>query len=303
MSLFYYYDSNNDIIGFEYNNQKYLYLKNLQNDIIGILDSNGNIVVQYYYEGYGNLVSIVDTSSVNLGSINSFRYRSYYLDIETGWYYLNSRFYDPLIKRFITPDDISYLGASGTALSYNLYSYCENNPIVLVDYEGNDAKLILDFDDEGLIVVGHMALIVQDYGGKWHLIEFTGSSKKNAKVYIESGEGRFGKKQGFWKSILSIVGLGGWRTLYIKGDFTKSLEYARKYENTDYGGYNLIFNNCLHFVRNALRQGKSKNSLLQLYFMFSSTIVPRVFFNNALIVSSMRATFLNKNRLIGGYYA
>ena len=93
-------------------------------------------MVKYYYDGYGSIIDIVDTSGINLSSINPFRYRSYYQDDETGWYYLNSRYYDPLVKRFITMDDISYLGASGTALSYNLFSYCENNPVNNVDYDG-----------------------------------------------------------------------------------------------------------------------------------------------------------------------
>ena len=65
-----------------------------------------------------------------------------YVDIcvsyeETGWYYLNSRYYDANICRFITMDDIDYLGASGSVLSYNLFSYCENNPVVHIDTEGN----------------------------------------------------------------------------------------------------------------------------------------------------------------------
>ena len=132
----YYYDSNDDVIGFTYNNQKYLYLKNLQNDIIGIIDSNRDIVVEYYYDAYGNIIYINDISGNNLSNVNPFRYRSYYLDTETGWYYLNSRYYDPLIKRFITPDDINYLGATGSALSYNLYSYCENNTSNCVDENG-----------------------------------------------------------------------------------------------------------------------------------------------------------------------
>lgn len=123
----YYYDSNDSIVGLTYNGTKYLYIKNLQNDVIGIVDTNGNIVVKYYYDGYGTLI---DTSGINLSSINPFRYRSYYRDDETGWYYLNSRYYHPLVKRFITMDDIDYLGSSESVLSYNLFSYCENNPVV-----------------------------------------------------------------------------------------------------------------------------------------------------------------------------
>ena len=111
-TLKYLYDENNLIVGFEYikNNvtQKYQYLKNLQGDIVGILDINGNQVVKYYYNGYGELISIIDNSGNNIGDINPFRYKSYYYDSETGWYYLNSRYYNPLIGRFLPMDDIEY---------------------------------------------------------------------------------------------------------------------------------------------------------------------------------------------------
>lgn len=142
-ALQYFYDSNNEIVGFTYNNVKYLYLKNLQKDIIGIVDSNNNIVVKCYYNAYGKIINKVDTSGINLSDINPFRYRGYYQDNETGWYYLNSRYYDVETLRFITMDDVDYLGASGSVLSYNLYSYCENNPINNSDSNGNN--IITDF--------------------------------------------------------------------------------------------------------------------------------------------------------------
>ena len=139
ITLKYFYDSNNEIVGFTYNDIKYLYLKNLQNDIIGIVDSNNNIVVKYYYNAYGRIINKVDTSGINLSDINPFRYRGYYQDDETGWYYLNSRYYDVETLRFITMDDACYLGASGSVLSYNLFSYCENNPVIRTDYLGNSS--------------------------------------------------------------------------------------------------------------------------------------------------------------------
>ena len=77
-----------------------------------------------------------NTSSSFIGNINPFRYRGYYQDEETGFYYLNSRYYDPHVKRFINADDPSYLGANGDLQSYNLYAYCSNNPIMLVDPNG-----------------------------------------------------------------------------------------------------------------------------------------------------------------------
>ncbi len=91
----------------------------------------------------GRIIKTSDISSISLSTINPFRYRSYYQDNETGWYYLNSRYYDVETLRFITMDDISYLGASGSVLSYNLFSYCENNPVNNEDSTGNYSKKML----------------------------------------------------------------------------------------------------------------------------------------------------------------
>ena len=71
-----------------------------------------------------------------LGTYNPFRYRSYVYDQETGLYYLQSRYYNPELCRFISADSISYLGADGTPVSYNLFAYCGNNPVNNVDPSG-----------------------------------------------------------------------------------------------------------------------------------------------------------------------
>ena len=76
-----------------------------------------------------------------LGAINPIRYRSYYYDIETGFYYLNSRYYDPEIKRFINADEI-VAGVGKELKGYNLFSYCMNNPVNMTDSTGNWPKWI-----------------------------------------------------------------------------------------------------------------------------------------------------------------
>ena len=61
--------------------------------------------------------------------INPLRYRGYYYDAETGFYYVSSRYYDPEVGRFINADSVSMLGANGDFASLNLFAYCGNNPV------------------------------------------------------------------------------------------------------------------------------------------------------------------------------
>ena len=94
-------------MGLKWNGTAYWYVKNLQGDIIGILDSDGTEVVNYVYDAWGQ-VSLGGTpwNWVALGELNPFRYRGYYYDTESGLYYLNSRYYDPEISRFLNADAI-----------------------------------------------------------------------------------------------------------------------------------------------------------------------------------------------------
>ena len=131
--IHYYYDDSG-VAGFEYNGQKYFYRKNLQGDIIGIYDSCWNLLGQYEYDAWGNLLSQIGSEILN---INPFRYRGYYYDAETGLYYLNSRYYDPETGRFISPDSLKYLDPTYVN-GLNLYTYCGNNPVMHVDPNGHE---------------------------------------------------------------------------------------------------------------------------------------------------------------------
>ena len=101
-------------------------------------------MVEYNYDGYGNIISMVDNTTNKIGEKNPYRYRSYYYDAETTWYYLNSRYYNPNIGRFITMDEIEYLGSTSTLLSYNLFTYCEGNPVIYGDNVGNARELLIN---------------------------------------------------------------------------------------------------------------------------------------------------------------
>ncbi len=136
-ALYFRYDHNNSLVGFNLDGTEYLYLKNGQGDIEGILDTTGALVVSYTYDAWGKVLSCTGTLASTVGTINPMRYRDYYLDSETGYYYLQSRYYNPDICRFINADKPAILTMSvGKILNANLFTFCKNNPIMYIDYSG-----------------------------------------------------------------------------------------------------------------------------------------------------------------------
>lgn len=130
------------MIGFWYNGSRYLFSKNIQGDVVSVHIDTGALVAKYVYDAWGNhkvlnSSGVEDTNPSSIGNINPFRYRGYYYDVETKLYYLNSRYYDPEIGRFISPDILSILDETMMDENgLNLYMYCGNNPIMRVDANG-----------------------------------------------------------------------------------------------------------------------------------------------------------------------
>ena len=118
----------------EFNGTVYTYLPSLQGDIIGILDSNGSLVVEYKYDAWGKPLSTTGTLADTLGKRNPFRYRSYIYDEETGLYYLETRYYNPEQCRFLGADE--YLEQYISLVHNNAYAYCINNPVSKEDRDG-----------------------------------------------------------------------------------------------------------------------------------------------------------------------
>ena len=117
-----------------FNGTTYYYVTNLQGDIVTILNSGGTAVVQYTYDAWGNILSMSDTSGVSLGTLNPLRYRGYVYDQESDLYYLQSRYYDPEIGRFLNADAFASTGQG--ILGNNMFAYCSNNPVNAVDKTG-----------------------------------------------------------------------------------------------------------------------------------------------------------------------
>ena len=136
-TLWYQYDSAANLVALMIGTERYNYIRNAQNDIIGLIDSTGKRVVSYKYDSRGKVVSITGTLAATVGKKNPFRYRGYYFDAESGMYYLQSRYYDPEIRRFISADDVDVLDADEDFYYKNLYAYCDSNSVGRTDEAGN----------------------------------------------------------------------------------------------------------------------------------------------------------------------
>ena len=143
------YDENNQPLAMKYNNTLYYYVLNAQGDVIALADQNGNLIAKYSYDPWGKLLSVTPNGWLDeqnayyleVAEANPLRYRGYYYDAETGFYYLQSRYYDPEIGRFINADSYASTDATGL-LSTNMFAYCENDPVNRSDPSGEAFSLI-----------------------------------------------------------------------------------------------------------------------------------------------------------------
>lgn len=168
--IYYYYDESG-VCGMNYNGTEYYYRKNILGDVIEIYNNLGALQCKYVYDAWGNHKVYgasgveLSTSGTNIGNINPIRYRSYYWDSEFSLYYLQSRYYDPALGRFISADSVDYLDPEDVA-GLNLYSYCNNNPVNRYDSTGHAWKWNTFWTGLGmaLTAVGAIALSVTTFG-------------------------------------------------------------------------------------------------------------------------------------------
>ncbi len=119
----------------------YYYVLNAQGDVSAILDSSGKLAASYDYDAWGNC-TVYDSSAkvltdpTSIANLNPLRYRGYYYDAETGFYYVSSRYYDPEVGRWINADD-AIAGVGGDIRGYNLFAYCMNDPVNMSDHTGH----------------------------------------------------------------------------------------------------------------------------------------------------------------------
>jgi len=140
----FYYDEAGQVYGLSFNGTRYYYLRNGQGDIVGIANTSGAQVVAYSYDTWGKLLS--KTANSILADLNPFRYRAYCYDEESGLYYLNSRYYDPVTGRFINAD--SQVEVGNDLLGMNMFAYCGNDPVNRIDPSGHFWAELVRFVEE-----------------------------------------------------------------------------------------------------------------------------------------------------------
>ena len=145
-TLDFFYDDSGRPFAFNYSVdgsdfETYYYILNLQGDVVQIIDEGGVLQAEYVYSPWGEVIS----AEGDLAEINPLRYRGYYYDSETGFYYLRSRYYDPENHRFINAD--SYASTGQGFLGTNTFAYCNNSPIQFSDATGRIIELSTDVND------------------------------------------------------------------------------------------------------------------------------------------------------------
>ena len=174
----FFYDASG-LAGLKYDGAIYFYRKDAQGNIIAILNKDGIAIIKYYYDAWGNsktlyLLAVDKAESYRdtpapkynndaelwekIANLNPFRYRSYYYYTETKLYFLQSRYYDPEVCRFISQDSVEYADPE-TISGLNLYAYCLNNPVMMTDETGNMPRW-LKWLLGGVALVGAIVLTV-----------------------------------------------------------------------------------------------------------------------------------------------
>ena len=133
-AMYFNYDEQGNLVGLNCEGKEYFYVRDILGNIVKIIDEDNVCVVEYEYDAWGNFTKNIRISCT-VSKYNPFVYKGYYYDSEVNLYYLNSRYYDPSIGRFISTDDISYLSPDNLK-GLNLFAYCENNPIMYKDPSG-----------------------------------------------------------------------------------------------------------------------------------------------------------------------
>jgi len=211
------------IMGMSYAGTNFIYRKNISGDITHIFDTDGVLYAQYIYDAWGNhkvfavvgenTIDITDnldytdiSGNIHIAHTNPFRYRGYYFDTETSLYYLNTRYYDPTVGRFINADEITILDETQSQIhGLNLYMYCGNNPVMNIDPSGRSWWNPFSWD---WAAIGAAIVVVAAVVGIAALTIFTSGVGTAALIAVASGIG-IGATVGGVKSAINGTSIAG----------------------------------------------------------------------------------------------
>lgn len=165
-TLFPLYDVDDSVCGINYNGNYYYFAKNLQGDIIAIVYKDAKTVARYSYDAWGVPTVVSDSSGRSIATVNPFRYRGYYYDAEIGMYYIQSRYYNPVVGRFINADEIKSVLCQEIML-LNIFAYCENDAVKNIDDEG---RIAIDSIWISLPIDIIMTLLIPQVAGSYDVI-------------------------------------------------------------------------------------------------------------------------------------
>jgi len=204
---------------------RYIYLKDILGNIIGLLDDNLTKVATYKYRAYGEIEYEHTTVTLpfNLLDENPFKYKGYYYDKTTNMYYCHTRYYSPELCRWISPDSISYLDLESIN-RLNLYCYCENDPVQLIDINGNIAIVSLMLIISIVSISTLFILGIEDNNA-----EKKGSTFEKPKFFSSSNE-EF--------TVFSVGGYGGRKDWYLNKNKDVSIYFS---------GFNLYGNMSVNY--------------------------------------------------------
>lgn len=138
------------------------YITDIRGSVKSLISDSGKRLINYSYDDYGNTdIKIAVDNNTRKGYNNHICYTGGIYDRITDNYYLNSRYYNPDMMRFITQD--SYRGTADDSNTWNLYSYCAGNPIRYVDPSGHFVVEALSIVEDMLRVVGTAVVVVATY--------------------------------------------------------------------------------------------------------------------------------------------
>ena len=178
----------------------YYYVLNLQGDVVKLVTDSGAVAASYEYDAWGNILA----SSGSMAEKNPLRYRGYYYDSETGFYYLQSRYYDPATRRFINADVYASTD-SKNPISCNMFAYCENSPLIHYDENG---ELLIE-----LVIIGIGVSFA--VGGAEAYVSARSSGASVGESMVQAGIGAL--SAGLTTAIASIPGIGAPALIGIAG--------------------------------------------------------------------------------------